>query len=75
MKSADASHFFHLLNLQGEALAPPPPARTRNEKLAFLAARTKAEEMTLPTIEDFRRAKNERMKDLRREYAKPRLSR
>lgn len=59
MKAADASHFFHLLNLQGEALAPPPPERTRNEKLAFLAARTKAEEMTPPNATTGAHGKNE----------------
>lgn len=67
MKEADASHFFHLLNLEGKALAPPPPERTRQEKLAFLAANTKGAEMTPPNADDYRRARNERMKALRSE--------
>ncbi len=64
MKEADASHFFHLLDLEGKALAPPPPERTPTEKLAFLAARTKAEEMTPPNADDYRRARKERMRRL-----------
>lgn len=65
MKDTDASHFFHLLNLEGKALAPPPPERTRREKLAFLAANTKGAEMTPPNADDYRRARNERIKALR----------
>ena len=65
MKEADASHFFHLLTLEGEALAPAPPKMTLREKMAFLAARTKGEEMTPPSADDYRRAHSERMKALR----------
>lgn len=61
----DHASFLHLLILEGKALAPPPPAMTRNEKLAFLAARTKGEEMTPPNSDDARRARHERMKDIR----------
>jgi len=75
MREPDASHFFHLLDLDGKALAPPPPERTRQEKLAFLAANTKGAEMTPPNADDYRRARNERMKALRSEYAQPRFGR
>lgn len=65
MKDADASHFFHLLSLEGEALAPAPPKMTDGEKWAFLAAQTKGEEMDPRTADEYRSARNERMKALR----------
>ncbi|MBP2564499.1 hypothetical protein J2766_001058 [Agrobacterium tumefaciens] len=66
MKEAEASHFFHLLNLEGQALAPPPPERTYTEKLAFLAANTKGAEMTPPNADDYRRARSANIAELRR---------
>jgi len=66
VKEADASHFFHLLDLDGKALAPPPPERTRQEKLAFLAANIKGAEMTLPTVKDYLHARSERLSKVRK---------
>lgn len=65
IREADSSHFFHLLSLEGEALAPAPPVMTYREKMTFLAANTKGAEMTPPNADDYRRARNERMKALR----------
>ncbi|WP_080822518.1 hypothetical protein [Agrobacterium pusense] len=62
----DAS-FFHLLTLEGKALAPPPPAMTRNEKLAWLEENTKRHRMGAVDRTEFleeqvQRMNNERMR-------------
>lgn len=49
--------FLHLLSLDGKPLANPPPAMTRAEKLVYLAARTRDEEMTPRTREDVKRVR------------------
>lgn len=61
MNDADASHFFHLLSFEGEALAPAPPKMTTREKWAFLADDTKRAGMTPPTVADYRHARSERL--------------